>query len=332
MDWKYQILVQFPNADLTQRARVVELERSIETSLGPSLSAEVAGHGWGPDEINVIVFGDRPDAICARIQDLAQAHESRDFKLAYREIDGGDWTLVWPAGPASIGEPDLDWGYRLIVVFPLRKADGSTFLERVRGVASLISGRLGDGPEAVFDGHYVTANETSIEILTDDPEATFRRLRPVLDEHAPRADFHVAYARARGGDRTHLYRASPTSTPPEPIDDRDEGETSLRFQLVIQFSAEDGDIAAFDRLTHLEERIDAVLTDDANDVVDGHDYGSGEMNIFILTNTPAETFARIRGIVDEQGPKAQFRAAYRDLDEDEFTILWPAGLETFDVA
>ncbi len=60
----------------------------------------------------------------------------------------------------------------------------------------------------------------------------------------------------------------------------------MQYQLVLQFPlAEDFD---FDALIELETKLTFELGS-VHDV-DGHDIGSGEVNIFILTNNPDEAF------------------------------------------
>ena len=61
----------------------------------------------------------------------------------------------------------------------------------------------------------------------------------------------------------------------------------MKYQLVLQFNA--SSIEDFDAMVALEEDIERVLGE--NHEVDGHDYGSGEMNIFVHTNDPAQALA-----------------------------------------
>jgi len=77
----------------------------------------------------------------------------------------------------------------------------------------------------------------------------------------------------------------------------------------------------------LERALDATGT-----VVDGHDFGNGEMNIFITTNKPSEDFAQIAGILEGHPRLETMRAAYRPLTSDNYTILWPKGLASFSVS
>ena len=60
----------------------------------------------------------------------------------------------------------------------------------------------------------------------------------------------------------------------------------MRYQLVLQFSAEGPQ--DFETLVDLEKLIAKRLPADSN--LDGHDFGSGEFNIFVLTDRPEESF------------------------------------------
>jgi len=66
--------------------------------------------------------------------------------------------------------------------------------------------------------------------------------------------------------------------------------------------------------------------------VDGHDSGSGEANIFILTSEPNETFERVRAVVSGfSGLEQVLRAAYRRPDAEQYSVLWPPGETAFAV-
>ena len=101
----------------------------------------------------------------------------------------------------------------------------------------------------------------------------------------------------------------------------------MKYQLVLQWSVSSPD--GYDAIVEIEERLTESLSEIAE--VDGHDAGSGEMNIFIETDDPVAAFNEARTILDVFGFFATVRAAYRDMDEDDYTILWPHGLETFAV-
>ena len=103
----------------------------------------------------------------------------------------------------------------------------------------------------------------------------------------------------------------------------------LPYQLVLQFPADT--LKDFDALIALEDLLIAGIEDDET-VVDGHDSGSGESNIFIHTSDPDLAFTRAHSLLLKQGaPPNGFRAAYRKIDADSYTVLWPEGQTEFAV-
>jgi hypothetical protein len=99
----------------------------------------------------------------------------------------------------------------------------------------------------------------------------------------------------------------------------------MQCQLVIQFALRDGDGAKFEELLALESR----LKDEAGRYeVDGHDVGSGELNIFLLTHDPITAFEEIRGNLPMDNA---WVAAYRVLDSGDYTILWPPTATSFSI-
>jgi hypothetical protein len=99
----------------------------------------------------------------------------------------------------------------------------------------------------------------------------------------------------------------------------------MKYQLVLQLPASSA--AAYDELVELEKIIMGNLTDLG--CVDGHDAGAGEMNIFILTDSPKAAFDRIRQTPAMRDVMADLKVAYREIGEDDFVILHPAGLARF---
>lgn len=65
--------------------------------------------------------------------------------------------------------------------------------------------------------------------------------------------------------------------------------------------------------------------------VDGHDFGSGEMNIFIDTDQPIEAFAEARKILSHRPIWSHVRAAFREASGETYDVLWPPGLTDFRV-
>jgi|ERR1700736_2246413 len=104
-----------------------------------------------------------------------------------------------------------------------------------------------------------------------------------------------------------------------------------KYSLVIQFPLEhDDDLDRFDSITQFEDELTESLAADAD--VDGHDAGAGEMNIFVFSNTPQKTFERTQMLLHSHPGLSDYRAAYRDVDGEGYTILWPPGLTAFTVA
>ena len=96
------------------------------------------------------------------------------------------------------------------------------------------------------------------------------------------------------------------------------------FQLVLQFKPWGaGGIHDLDNLVALEDALEKALKGAA--VVDGHDMGADEANVFIHCADPAETFARCLPLVDQKGFLTQLSAAYRPLDREEYARVWPMG-------
>jgi len=98
----------------------------------------------------------------------------------------------------------------------------------------------------------------------------------------------------------------------------------MKYQMVIQIPASTNE---FDRLIAFEEYLEEVLAKFA--VVDGHDLGSGEFNVFVLTDDPRGAFERVQVVAKAQALQHRMRVAYRDLLGDDYVILWPPDLKEF---
>jgi len=101
----------------------------------------------------------------------------------------------------------------------------------------------------------------------------------------------------------------------------------MDYQLVLQFVA--SSMADFDRLVSLETKLMEGLGESG--IVDGHDFESGTFNIFVLTNEPTTTFKQAQDVVLREGIPNEMRSAYRELDGENYVILWPSGLTEFSV-
>src|SRR5215813_8736605 len=93
----------------------------------------------------------------------------------------------------------------------------------------------------------------------------------------------------------------------------------MKYQLVLQFCGDS--IQDYDALIELEERLIVALG--SAHVVDGHDFGAGEMNIFVHSDDPEAAFAIAKTKIPA-GTMARFlRAAYREIAGNHYSTIWP---------
>jgi hypothetical protein len=102
----------------------------------------------------------------------------------------------------------------------------------------------------------------------------------------------------------------------------------MKYQLVLQWPA--SSIKDYDAMIEVEDALVEKLSE-ANDV-DGHDAGSGEVNIFIRTDDPKRAFNEVKAILGSRDFWVDARVAYREVAGSEYTILWPKDLTEFKVA
>jgi hypothetical protein len=101
----------------------------------------------------------------------------------------------------------------------------------------------------------------------------------------------------------------------------------MMCQLVLQYSGTT--MSDFDHLVELEDVLEEELGPWAE--VDGHDFGRGEMNIFLLTEHPVRTFELAMSLLERIGSLSGLRAGYREVEGEGYTALWPVGLDHFTV-
>src|SRR5215467_585810 len=101
----------------------------------------------------------------------------------------------------------------------------------------------------------------------------------------------------------------------------------MKYQLVLQWPTSFFRGLGF--LIALEDAVTAGIGDLGT--VDGHDMGSGEMNIFVFSDEPDRAFERIKAIPKVARNRRKLKAGYRNIDGDEYTPIYPEGLKQFSV-
>ena len=94
----------------------------------------------------------------------------------------------------------------------------------------------------------------------------------------------------------------------------------MQYQLVLQFPITES--FDFDALIELETKLTFELGSEHG--IDGHDFGSGEVNVFINTNNPDDAFKKTIVLLSDQFSSI-LKAAYRKSDADQYIWLHPAN-------
>ena len=102
----------------------------------------------------------------------------------------------------------------------------------------------------------------------------------------------------------------------------------MKYLLVLQLPA--SSIKDYDKMIRFEESVIEALGEFGD--VDGHDAGSGEMNMFILTDEPELAFERIKTLDGVRPLMPKLKVAYRENGKSDFTIIHPLGLTHFAIA
>lgn len=101
----------------------------------------------------------------------------------------------------------------------------------------------------------------------------------------------------------------------------------MRHILVLQWLGSTE--ADFEALVEMEDALESRFGDAGT--VDGHDFGSGEMNIFIETDQPIQAFATAKAILGHRPAWTAVRAAAREASGETYDVLWPPGRTDFSV-
>jgi hypothetical protein len=101
----------------------------------------------------------------------------------------------------------------------------------------------------------------------------------------------------------------------------------MRFQVVLRWPA--SSMNDYDEMVGVEDLLIESLTKRCK--VDGHDFGSNGANIFVHTGDPRRAFEEIRTILSGHRLWSDTRIAYRQIDGNKYTVIWPEGATTFNI-
>src|SRR5262245_52379044 len=86
-------------------------------------------------------------------------------------------------------------------------------------------------------------------------------------------------------------------------------KSDMKYQLVLQWPG--SSLKDYDEMIAMENKLIEDLSKGSK--VDGHDAGSGEVNIFILTDDPELTFSEAKAILGNNDRLLSVRVAYREV-------------------
>lgn len=93
----------------------------------------------------------------------------------------------------------------------------------------------------------------------------------------------------------------------------------MDYQLVIKFWRKSLADEAF--LATIESELKDVLGQAAE--LDGYDISAREINLFVLTADPKQTFRKAKGVLETRGIERGLSAAFRLVGGAQFTSIWP---------
>ena len=100
---------------------------------------------------------------------------------------------------------------------------------------------------------------------------------------------------------------------------------SIEHQLVFQLPT--ASLRDLDLLATIEEALQQALGELG--LVDGHDIGSGEMNVFIFTEAPELASQRCLTVFRDLQLLGSLRGGVREVGTNEFQAVWPRGATGF---
>ena len=101
----------------------------------------------------------------------------------------------------------------------------------------------------------------------------------------------------------------------------------MKHQLVLQFQGDDAD--TLDKVIALEDQLIEAFDGSVAAEVDGHEPGEGVINLILRAKNAAKTWEKIEPLIEDAASEnLEINAvAFRPLDGEEFTVLWPTDYE-----
>jgi hypothetical protein len=94
---KYQLVLQLSGDSELDLDAIVELEDKLIDALGDY--ADVDGHDIGSGQTNLFLFTSDPAAAFQAAKPVLQkAGLIKNLTAAFRDVDGEDYTVIWPTG------------------------------------------------------------------------------------------------------------------------------------------------------------------------------------------------------------------------------------------
>lgn len=94
---KYQLVVQWSAASIKDYDEMIEVEDALIEQL--SESHEVDGHDAGASEVNIFILTNDFEKAFDEVKAVLQGKELWiDARVAYREINKSEYTVLWPQG------------------------------------------------------------------------------------------------------------------------------------------------------------------------------------------------------------------------------------------
>lgn len=91
---KYQLVLQFPTAEIEDFDRLLSIELQLITQLGDNHNVD--GHDLGAEEMNIFIHTDDPNGAFDIVKNALTPLELETSKAAFREMSGETYIVVWP--------------------------------------------------------------------------------------------------------------------------------------------------------------------------------------------------------------------------------------------